>query len=128
VTKFKAHNRRAAKLSGEQVLEIFHLYHEEGWSQGRLSREFEVGAAQIGKIVRREAWQEVLRGKTLGESELRTEGLREQGRDRDLLEELVRISKGIARPQSPTTIEPPEGGESPPDFGPKCPIPYPTKG
>lgn len=49
---------RAAKITWATVRRIRHLYEEEGWTQGRLSREFGIGTAQVGRIVRYESWQE----------------------------------------------------------------------
>ena len=47
---------RQSTLTPGQVIEIRRLY-GAGWSQGRLAREFPVGIAQVGKIVRMEAWK-----------------------------------------------------------------------
>lgn len=46
---------RAAKLDWPTVQRIRELY-AEGFSQGRISREFGISVAQIGRIVRHEAW------------------------------------------------------------------------
>lgn len=53
---FNRSNTKAAKLKAEQVIELKRLY-AEGWSQGRLSREFQISVGQIGRIVRGESWQ-----------------------------------------------------------------------
>lgn len=46
---------RSAKLDWLTVQRIRALY-AEGWSQGRLAREFGVGVGTIGRIVRHESW------------------------------------------------------------------------
>lgn len=58
MAKFRKNHTSAAKLDSMKVLRIRQLYHEEGWTQSKLSREFGVGSGQIGRIVRNEAWQE----------------------------------------------------------------------
>lgn len=55
--QFAPNNIKSAKLTWTDVRRIRELY-AEGWSQGDLSREFDVGVAQIGKIVRNECWKE----------------------------------------------------------------------
>lgn len=57
MSKFRKHHTSAAKLDSMRVLAIRQKY-EEGWSQGRLAREYGVSVGQIGRIVRGEAWQE----------------------------------------------------------------------
>jgi len=55
-------NRRAAKLTGEQVLEIRERYAtEHGCSQARLSREYGVTTNTIANIVNGLTWQHLLR-------------------------------------------------------------------
>lgn len=82
MSRFRRGHTAAAKLDGVRVLEIRRLYHEEGWSQGRLAREFGVGTGQIGRIVRNEAWQEYSQiGRT--ESEVLHQMAKDQGRDWD---------------------------------------------
>lgn len=49
---------RAAKLDWDVVEKIRRLYEQDGWTQGRLAREFGIGSAQIGRIVRYESWQQ----------------------------------------------------------------------
>ena len=56
MSKFGKNHSKAAKLTGTQVMEIRARY-LEGETQGSLCREFNVGIAQIGKIVRGEAWK-----------------------------------------------------------------------
>lgn len=65
---FRTQNLGAAKMTFEQVREIRRLY-AAGWTQARLCREFDLGTAAIGKIVRRESWRHM--PKT--EEELRAE-------------------------------------------------------
>lgn len=50
--------RRNAKLTPGQVLEIREKYWQQGYTQSKLSREYRVSVAQIGKITRGEAWQD----------------------------------------------------------------------
>ena len=54
---FNRGHTAAAKLTPEQVLELRQRYNA-GWTQGRLSREYQVSIGQIGRIVRGEAWQQ----------------------------------------------------------------------
>lgn len=56
---FSRHNMKGSKLSAGEVLEIRRLYKEPSWTQGRLSREFQVSIVQIGRIVRGESWQQL---------------------------------------------------------------------
>jgi hypothetical protein len=55
--KFRKYNSRSAKSSPETIALIRKRYHEDGWSQGKLSREFGYSVVQIGRIVRNESWQ-----------------------------------------------------------------------
>lgn len=55
--RFPMGNTKAGKLNGLQVADIRVKYHQEGWSQGRLAREFQVTIGTIGRIVRGETWQ-----------------------------------------------------------------------
>lgn len=50
--------RRNAKLTPGQVLEIREKYWQQRYTQSKLSREYRVSVAQIGKITRGEAWQD----------------------------------------------------------------------
>lgn len=49
---------RAAKLSWARVREVRQRYEHEGWSQGRIAREYGMSSAQVGRIVRYESWLE----------------------------------------------------------------------
>lgn len=60
------------KLNPGLAMKIRQLYHDEGWTQGQLSREYKVSIGQIGRIVRNEAWQEVDPEPTLSEMEHRS--------------------------------------------------------
>ena len=54
-------NRRAAKLTGEQVLEIrFRYANEPGCTQGALARRFEVSIGTIANIVNGLTWQSLV--------------------------------------------------------------------
>lgn len=57
--KFTIHNQSAGRLTPETVAQIRTLWDAGGVTQGELCRRFGVGVAQIGKIVRREAWVHV---------------------------------------------------------------------
>jgi len=59
MTKFTRGNEAATKLSNEQVLKLRQRYFEEGWSQGRLSREYQVSINTVGRICRGESRQKV---------------------------------------------------------------------
>jgi hypothetical protein len=48
---------KRTKLSWEEVARIRELY-AQGYSQGKLCQLFDVGIAQIGRIVRREVWRD----------------------------------------------------------------------
>lgn len=56
--KFRQYKVSTSKLSPEQVFRMRELYHTEGWSQGRLAREFKMSVGQVGRIVRGESWQQ----------------------------------------------------------------------
>lgn len=47
---------RSAKLDWARVREIRHRYENEGWSQGRIAREYGMSSAQVGRVVRYESW------------------------------------------------------------------------
>lgn len=70
MSKFHRGHTQAAKLKTEDVVEIRRLYAEEGWTQGMLSKRYQVGVGQIGRIVRGEAWQESF---TPSEEQVKTE-------------------------------------------------------
>ena len=55
MSKFQRGHTRAAKLTAEHVYRIRQMY-DEGWSQGRLAREFNMSVGHIGRIVRGESW------------------------------------------------------------------------
>lgn len=55
---FYRNNTKASKLNGTQVVEIRQLY-GAGWTQGQLSREFQISVGQIGRIVRGESWMQL---------------------------------------------------------------------
>lgn len=57
MSKFPRGHKRAAKLTGEAVLEIRQRY-VNGESQGSLARAFQISVGQIGRIVRGESWIE----------------------------------------------------------------------
>lgn len=57
--KFTPGHKRAAKLTALEVIAIREKYWQQGYTQGQLAREYHVGTAQIGKIVRGEAWQDL---------------------------------------------------------------------
>lgn len=56
---FHRNNTRSAKVSATQVLEMRQLY-AEGWTQGKLSREYRLSIGQVGRIVRNESWNQLL--------------------------------------------------------------------
>lgn len=53
------HDQFRSPLSDEDVLEIRRLARIEGWSQGRLARQFKRTIGTIGRIVRGETHQHV---------------------------------------------------------------------
>jgi len=55
--KFQHGNRRSAKLTPTQVLEMRQMY-ADGATQGQLSRYFGRSVGQVGRIVRGEQWQD----------------------------------------------------------------------
>lgn len=59
VTSFSANNRKAAKLTGEQVIEIRQKYALSGreYTQDRLAREYQVSVNTIRNIVNGVTWQ-----------------------------------------------------------------------
>lgn len=58
-SKFWSGNTRAAKLTAALVEQIRERYKEPGVTQGQLAREYRVTAAQIGRIIRGESWQNI---------------------------------------------------------------------
>ena len=62
---FQGGNRRAAKLTGEQVMVIRERYAtERGCTQARLSREYQVSIGTIANIVNGLTWQTLYGGAT----------------------------------------------------------------
>jgi transposase len=60
--QFQMGNNRAAKLTGEQVVEILERYATEtGLSQSMLAREYGVGLNTISKIVNGTSWTHITR-------------------------------------------------------------------
>ena len=57
VGNFQKGNTRSSKLTPTQVHEIRQLY-AQGWSQGRLCRQYDISIGQIGRIVRGESWKQ----------------------------------------------------------------------
>lgn len=57
MTLMQKANKKAAKLTVEQVAEIRRLY-GEGYTQGSICRHFGVTIGTIGRIVRGESWAE----------------------------------------------------------------------
>ena len=55
---FSKRNLRGAKRSIGEILQIRQQY-KDGWSQGRLAREWKMSVGQIGRIVRGESWAEL---------------------------------------------------------------------
>jgi hypothetical protein len=58
--KFPLKNSRAAKLDAASVLSIRRKYESGAWSQGQLARDYGVSLNTIGKIVRYEAWHDLV--------------------------------------------------------------------
>jgi hypothetical protein len=58
--KFPQKNNRAAKLAPTDVLSIRRKYESGAWSQGQLARDYGVSLNTIGKIVRYEAWHDLV--------------------------------------------------------------------
>lgn len=56
---YKRYNTRSSKLTIVEVRELRRLYHEEGWSQGRLARKYDLSVVQVGRIVRGESQRSV---------------------------------------------------------------------
>jgi hypothetical protein len=59
MSAFQRHNRTAAKLTGEQVVEIRERYAFERVTQAQLSREYGVSLNTIANIVNGLSWQGV---------------------------------------------------------------------
>jgi predicted transcriptional regulator len=53
------YQRRGLKTTDAQVKECLRLYHEEGWSQGRIARHMGIAAVTVGRYVRGESRREV---------------------------------------------------------------------
>lgn len=65
-------NKRSAKLTPSEVIEMRRLYSEEGWTQGRCARHFGISVGQVGRIVRGEHWQEYTQPPTQQEIDARS--------------------------------------------------------
>ena len=68
--EFRIRNTRAAKLTQTQVIWARERYAKGGCTQGQLARALGIGIAQMGKILRGEAWMQVaqaVREPTAGE-------------------------------------------------------------
>lgn len=63
-------NTMAEALTDEQVVEIRRLYHVDGWTQGRLARQFKRAVGTIGRIVRGETHQDVGMPRAIPEDEV----------------------------------------------------------
>jgi plasmid maintenance system antidote protein VapI len=59
MTKFTQGNARAAKLSNEDVMDMRQKFFDEGWSQAKLARHYQVHINTVGRIVRGESRQRV---------------------------------------------------------------------
>ena len=57
--KFTQRNSKASKLSSAQVQQIRLLYAAGNTTQGQLARDFGMSIVQIGRIIRREVWQDL---------------------------------------------------------------------
>lgn len=89
MSAFTRHNSKASKLSGTEVLEIRRLYQLGTFSQGELSRQFQVSVVQIGRIVRGESWQQYQV----------PERLMSEGELKESAERMMARNSGIARLQ-----------------------------
>lgn len=47
----------ASKLSEAQVSEM-RLRYAEGWTQSKLAKEYQISIGHVGRIVRRDVWQD----------------------------------------------------------------------
>ena len=90
--KFARNNAASSKLLPGQVMEIRHKYKNEGWSQGALARAYGVSGNQIGRIVRRESWQNL---PDLDEEAAMTERLIKVGRE--VNDAKARMEEEVAR-------------------------------
>ncbi len=57
--KLQLRNKRAAKLTAQDVRDIRARYAEGSVTQGQLARDYGISAIQIGRIVRWESWADV---------------------------------------------------------------------
>jgi len=56
---FSAHNKKAAKLTGEKVMDMRKKYATGDYTQARLSREFQVSISTIRNVLSGITWQEL---------------------------------------------------------------------
>lgn len=98
MSKMRKYNTRSAKLSNSQVIEIRQHY-ADGWSQGRLAREFDMSVVQIGRIVRGESHRGLKSFKS--ERELRLEA-------ENLVIDPQELRESIERVKAQQNIEEPE--------------------
>lgn len=101
--RFKSGNNKAAKVTPTIVLNIRRDY-AQGCTQGELVRMYRLSIAQIGRIVRREVWADVVEEPTpevLSESAARMLALQRQVDEQSATERMVRAAreereKGVA--------------------------------
>ena len=94
MNNFHRGNKRAAKLTAEQVQDIRRRAATGRWTQRALSAEFEVTVVQIGRIVRREVWMD-LAPPALSASQ-----------EADTMKRLLALQRSLSEdvPQSPSEI------------------------
>ena len=59
MNNFRSGNKKAAKLTAEQVNDIRRRAASGRWTQRALGEEFDITVVQIGRIVRREVWRDL---------------------------------------------------------------------
>lgn len=65
--KLQLRNKRAAKLTAEDVRTIRRLYEAGNTTHGQIARDFGISAIQVGRILRFESWAEVTQERSLEE-------------------------------------------------------------
>jgi hypothetical protein len=117
MTTFSANNRKAAKLTGEQVLSIRQKYALPGrqYTQDRLAREYQVSVNTIRNIVNGVTWQSL--PLITSQAEEATAAKLSELRARAMLDAGL-METGPASSASEETVEVPE------KLKPKKPNPY----
>jgi len=112
---FRRGNHYAAHLTPEQVVEIRRKY-AEGYTQGELVKEYDVGLSTIARCVRGETWRHIAMPRPeLTEEELTSAAQASEERMRILIANDPVLSAQLQTPALSAAPVPANAPESPPD-------------